>query len=379
MFTHVSKNKKHLFNLPDGSTLKIAPPGTRGPQSNWYMSFDTPSVWRAAGGRKGRQYRVNLWSSSTNLYVIAADYDVLPPGFSDFDALFTYLGAIFSKSEAIVARSVSGKVKIFFLVETPSEIDMDAEIAIETMAKIFSFDSDLFNCVDRSKAGLSISYLNQGVLRPLVEGLPHLHAISVVLPEGVGGFNTSTTDRKQLKKPLRSYQGSLEIIPDFKGSGAKENFLRILLESKQLLCPNGFGISTLKISKQIGVCQQLVSRLRNEFVGMKWLVPLDEGKFFPGKMAKRFMASSVLASALKKVHPMNKDVVIPDSIPDHCWNDQLGRLVGRLFRNHSLEEVLLKIGTIEGSRIGTRMRQARNWYEWYSRRSVAASSRAVVS
>lgn len=113
--------KKHLFKLPDGSTLKYAPHWQTGPQSNWFMSHDDHRVWEASRGPKNRQYRVNLWSSQTDLNIVAADIDKLPEGFASFDSLYDYLNAIFPKDHAIVARSASGNVKVFFLIETPAK------------------------------------------------------------------------------------------------------------------------------------------------------------------------------------------------------------------------------------------------------------------
>jgi hypothetical protein len=114
------QKKEHLFNLPDGATLKFAPHWKTGPQSLWFMSFDDTRVWEASRNEKSKQYRVNLWSSSTDLFVIAADFDDLPKGFCSFDALYEYFRLIFNEQEAIVARSASNKVKLFFLVEVPS-------------------------------------------------------------------------------------------------------------------------------------------------------------------------------------------------------------------------------------------------------------------
>ena len=112
--------RKHLFNLPNGASLKFAPHWKIGRQSDWYYSFNDQRVWEAGDKGKGKQYLLNLWSSRTDLSVVAADYDELPFGFHDWDRFAEYMSMVFSPSQAIVCRSSSNKVKVFFLVEENS-------------------------------------------------------------------------------------------------------------------------------------------------------------------------------------------------------------------------------------------------------------------
>lgn len=371
--------KKHLFNLPDGSTLKFAPPYLKGLQANWFYSFDDKRVWEASEMPKGKQYRLNLWSSFTDLNIVAADFDELSPAFSSFDALALYLSSVFSPDEAIVSRSSSNKVKVFFLVKTPPNIEISHEIALDTLARIFDFDLDLFALVDRNLAALRVTYLNKTILKDLNQRISSLTPIACVLPElgsGEDGLNTNTTLRSV---PYRSYRGDIAaFFTDVRLIGASERFVRILLESRQLLSPNGFGISTRKVSREIKASQQRVSTIRKRFVNIGWLQSLGQG-YVPGKLAKRFKASGQLANALRQIYPHVKSFEIPKFIPAGQWNSQVGRLVGRMFHaGFDIERTLAFIRSIDGSSVGDRMRQATKWFKWYESREKRNKSSGVA-
>jgi hypothetical protein len=151
-------------------------------------------------------------------------------------------------------------------------------------------------------------------------------------------------------------------------SDNRQRFLRVLLESRQLLLDKGFGIPTTKISNDLGVDQTLISRFRRDFVACGWLVPVGNG-YTIGRRAKCFKASGSLKVALEQLYPrLGKDsrlVNIPARIEDGAWNQTLGVLIGKLYQNETLEQVLARITGIEGADQGDRMAQAERWYNWY--------------
>jgi hypothetical protein len=370
------KAKRHLFILPDGSTLKFAPYWQAGSQSDWFYSFDDVRVWEASLNEKGKQYRVNLWSSNTHLYVIAADCDRLPEGFHSFDALYEYFRLIFDKNSAIVARSASGKAKLFFLIEMPSEIiDMNTQIAIDTLEKIFAFDLSLFESLDLTPSSLRISYLNESVLKALSENLPLLLPISGVLPEGPRGVITNTT--RSNSKPYRLYEGPIpDSLPKLRGAG--EEFQRILLASPGLLTPSYFGIPTPTIANQLNVTQQMIWRYRNRFERKGLLAVASNRHFVPGKKAIRFQAAGALEVALRKLYSRaNEKVELPASIPDGQWHRTLGTLIRLLSLSFTLDEVLAQVRTIDGAHVGTRMKQARGWYLWWKKKRSPTNSKSA--
>lgn len=372
--------KKHLFNLPDGATLKFAPPYWPKPISSWFMSHDDQRVWKASSLEKRKQYRLNLWSSSTNLYVLAADFDSLPYGYSDYDALAERLQKLFSPIEAVITRSASNKVKAFFLVATPNDIEMDRAIATETLNKIFMFDVDLFYSLDLSTTALRITYLNQDVLNGLSSNLYKLKPISCALPvdfEDSKVINTSTTGTG-MPKPYRSYMGEISpLLKKIKLNSIQERVLRILLEAKQLITPYGFCISTSKISKDLDVSQQLISRYRRGLEKEGWLKILGPRFYVPGKRALRFVADGDLATVMSEMYTVK--LIIPETIADGAWQTTLLRLMSFLQKFHTLAEALAIVSQIRGSKEKGRLKKAEGLYKWYAKiRKVDGAAKSSI-
>ncbi len=360
-------SKKHLFNLPDGSTLKFATHWQKGPINNWFFSHDDKRVWKASTQAKGKQYKVDLWSSRTNLIVLCADIDKLPSFYSCYDSLYQFLKLVLSKETAVVARSASGKVKCFFLVDIGNS-KINASLAKATLESIFCFNNDIFNCLDLSSTGMRITYLNHSVLLALVKGLSLLNPISAVDIDGQEDNVYSSSIGTS--KPLRQYTGDLNLIfPQYNFIGVKAGLLRILLESKELLTSEGFGISLKKVSKDVNKSFQRVHIAKKYFQKLNWIEKIDD-YYIPGKKAKMYRASGELKDALvKKFRSVSDKIVVPSSIPDKEWNSSLGSIIGRLFQSHTIEETLEKIKKIEGARIGDRLQQARKWYLWFQKNS----------
>ena len=258
---------------------------------------------------------------------------------------------------------------------------MNKAIAIATIDKLLGFNPDLLG-YDKSTSALSKTFLPRGVIKPLADGLPHLQPMPCVHPEDPGsirGCYSSTTDTAS-KKPYRSYRGPInDLMPAFKGRGARERLIRILLASPQLLYRSGFGLSTIKASKQLRISQQRLSAIRIDLVKEGLLIPVDQ-KYVPSKRAKSFRASGELASALKQLYPKSTEFILPESIPSHKWNETLGRVVGSLFyRGYTLDKALTEVRKIEGSQFRDRMKQAKNWYGWYVKSAKVANGNRVAS
>lgn len=368
---------KHLVELSNGKPCKFSPPFTKGKQSNWYMTYDRPSIWKAADEAKGRQYKLNLWSSRSDFHLIAADFDQIPSGFSSFDDVATFHKTKYMPNEAVVSRSASNKVKVFFLVELPPNMKISAPIAIEALRVIYLDQKGLFDSLDLAPQALSVTYLSRGVLEALVPGVsllsPILDAKSLnrLLLEDSGWYNSSGT-AKPTAVSLRTYSGSLDGLLQTTGiNPTKLKFIRILLESTQLTYANGFGISPTKIAAQLGVSRRLINAYRAQLEGSGWLV-LAEGKrhFIPGKKAIRFKAAGALAEALNKLGKKPKPVHIPKKIETGRWNESLRSIVAQLYLSKSIEEIVDIVGGIEGADEGSRMKQAIGWYRYYKNRNL---------
>lgn len=351
---------KHLFNLPNDSTLKIAPPFAKGRQANWFMSHDKKAVWDCSDLAKGKNYRVNLWSSSTDLNILAADFDKLPSGFSNFDDLYSHFKGKFTQEQAVIARSASGKVKLFFLVQSDS---INKSIAVDTLKSLFAYNGNLFSCLDTSINGLRITYLNRSVLTSLNSGVSKLKPITAIVKGSE--FNTSRTQAP----PYRIWKGSLDVIPKAKSFPVgKQELVRILLCSPQLISEAGFFLSTLKASRDLCLSQSLICRYRKQLEKLGWLEAMKGREYSRGKRAIGFKASGDLAVALDKLYPQSDTFrpmtpVLPTKIPDGEWNEKLGELTGKLL-HLPLEQVLKQIDSIEGSN-PERLKKAENWYKWH--------------
>lgn len=361
-----------LFRLPDDSCLKFARPYATGKQVDWFMTNRNPGVYASSLKPKGKHYKVDLWSSRTNFVLVAADIDSLPVTHDSYDSLFQDLQRRFIVGTAITARSASGKVKVFFLVQLPHGVAMTNAIAGATLNYLFSFNPQVAKCLDKG-TGTRITYLNHDVLVSLSQGLPHLSAIPAVLPKGLkllgrgSGVISSITPATNQTRPYRIYADNIEkVIPGVKFKGARDGLLRILLEAPQLLGKQGFGISTKKAAKDLGVSQPRLSKLRKHFEKIGWLIAVDDRSYVPGNVAIRFKAAGELELALRKRFSFNNiDIVVPTSIPDGQWNKELGKLVGILQPSHTLDEVTAKIAAIKGAADGSRLKQASQWYSWW--------------
>jgi hypothetical protein len=258
---------------------------------------------------------------------------------------------------------------------------MTSAIAIATLKKIFDFDPSLSAALDLSASSLRITYLSEPIIGPLSRGLPYLKPILAVLEDDKGqrGSHSNTTIGPKDFKPYRTYEGTLDdLLPAHRFRRTRDQFIRILLGSKELLHHQGFGISTPKISKQLGVSQQLIWRYRRSCERDGWLVVASTRHFIPGQKAIRFRASGQLAVALKALHSISiSKMEIPNSIPDGHWHRTLGTLIKELSVSHTLEEVIAVISKIEGAKVGTRLKQARGWYLWWKKRRTFSKSESV--
>ena len=291
--------QKKLLTLIDGSNLKIATPFKRGPIKNWYMTYDKEGVWEASTLEKRKLYKADLFSSRTSIKIICADIDTLPANFS-FDELEAGLKEIYSPREAIVTRSASNKVKVFFAINTNNQ-NFDSQIAFNILTDLFAKNETLMACVDRK--GIRITYLNCVLLKALVERLPSLEPIVTLKLKAKRGSGLVINTSLPTYKPYKSYQGDLnELFPGFKEIGARKETLKILLQSLELLNPKGFHFSTAKAAKDIGVAITRAWKAREHYLNIGWLKKINS-QYAAGVYAQCFVADGDLRIAMFKLYP----------------------------------------------------------------------------
>ena len=311
---------------------------------------------------------LNLWSSGGNSHLVAADFDDHPIADDDFEPLVMLLRQRFSPEQAIVARSASGKVKVFFLIVLPNGQKMEFGIAKQVISATFRHDEQLLSCIDLSLAALKITYLSDGLIESLHSGLKILQPF--YSPLSVGHHNPFTSASKTTAPPFKSYRGELGHLGiETPSSESHEAVLRILLAMPGLLRPSGYALPTGKLGIDAGYSRQRGSQVRRDYTLNGYLC-LHDSHYAPKGRAQIFRASGELRAALLKLYPdydiNSTTAAIPSSIPDGKWNEELGKIIGRLFAaGRNREEALIAVTKIPGSDKKDRLQQADAWYDWY--------------
>ena len=141
--------------------------------------------------------------------------------------------------------------------------------------------------------------------------------------------------------------------------------MRFCLSTPSLLSPNGFGISTVKAADDFGVSQQLISRIRHEFVQSGFLKK-HGCNYLMGKRPKRFRAAGELEAALLVLYPNFGTFPIPEYIEPGSWHRTVFILVRSLYRTHSESKLVEIVSGIRGATAKSdRLRHVRSWYRFF--------------
>lgn len=362
--------RQDAFVLPDGSTLKYRLYGERGNQHTWYRTQWTDRFSHALKARiKERLPLLGLWNSVSALVLLAADFDKVPPGFADFDSLYRYLDWVFTGvNMAIVARSPSGKVKVFFAVKLSEPGTMTAATAKGTLQRLLP--CDLADFVDEVETGYRQAYLTAEIAKLLSAKLSSLRVHAAVEAEEQRGCGTLVTDNQPTvtahKRELRKYSGPIPerygfFIGNDEQSPSREAFVRVVLASRLLLTEAGFELSTTKIAEACGgrKLQPHVSRWRKQFMEMGWLTCVREA-YVIGKHAKGFVGAGALREDLEAIHgpasAFKCGAPLPTSIADGHWEEELLKAAFRFL--HRPDEFIPWVKTIPGHDQNKRLHKA---------------------
>lgn len=310
------------FCLPDGSTLKFALPRDRGNPSRWFRTFDYDVLYTWRPSRKEQHIRLGLWNGGGTLFVIAADFDRPPEGFGSFDQLAEFLR--FNHRNAIVSRSVSNKVKCFFLVR--AENGMNQDTASETLHKILG--PDLFPACDLSPAALSWTFITPAMARDLKQ-LSSLTPIEAAVGYDLEPVNTDVNKCITPPRPMRRNLETLsEELQQWVGrSDFRLELMRILTASRGLLSSVGMDLPTTYLSTECGCSAMQISRYLRELQKGGFLECVSRG-YRVGFKAKTFRATGALRDALRVIFPKVQE--LPDLstiiIEPGMWNEKIFQL-----------------------------------------------------
>lgn len=397
-----------LFLMPNGSALRYSMPHEPGEDKAFRLedslhlrNYDPPA--------KDKRYRLSLRSSGTRQHCVAADFDRVPLGFSDFDHLYNYLYESLAKpNKAVVFRSPSQKVKAVFVVELAKNIKMTDDLAIDALGMTLPGDLPLLLpptnentgklILDYGHAGLCIVFLSKEIINTLALNLRHIIPYKLNTKglrstkeasgtkKGATGTeedidivkdrNDKSNDLKSIHK-LKVYN---EVIPDFfnefinlkrRNSKPRENFVRILLAASNLISHRGFAIPLVKMAIETKTTPTSVMTWRQDFIKRGWLKLLD-GDSIPGKKAKIFAAVGKLQEAISTRTPKNNQTInnndLPAKIEDGTWQKSLKNIAWKL-RFRKKEEYLDYIKTLSGHELRgngskTRLKMAEEIFDW---------------
>ena len=258
-------------------------------------------------------------------------------------------------------RSFSGGVKAFFVTELDEDVEMNTNVALDTLEKILG--DDLFRFIDKSTPALTWTFLTNDMIHVMSERLPQLRPWDAV---SEGGICTCLPSGDWA---LREY---LEEIPDSLGLKMKfflkgrhrakrEEFLRILLASPALNTERGLDITSTTIGEQIGVSFKTICAWRKELVDVGALVVIDPSHMI-GSKAVTFRAGGPIEEFLSAQYAnameLKDDAKLPETIPDNEWYETLSNLT-RYFVD-APEEFLRWVETLPGVNRNQRLRKARS-------------------
>ena len=333
----VKKTKPdYLCELPNSSRLKWGLPIRGDKLAAYYRQQDEhllKNTIATATRQKIKRYQpdVDLWSSKTNMHVICADLDCHPEGYAGFtEELFTTLKN--SYTNAAIARSLSGKIKMFFVVELPKyRRMMDTDIALLTLKKIFEKAPHFFKACGHEQNDLRRCFINEDIrlcLKEVKNLVPHPATIP---------------PRRLLNRQEGTIPELLKIfLRGAKKPEAQKEFLRILLATPELIDDNGFCLSQLQLCENINrrhkISRPTITGWIKKLVKDGWLKCINQ-KFVPEgdtRHAKRYVADNELHDAIDL--NTRSRYKLPSEIEDGTWNKEIYRAACHFVRANKSDD-----------------------------------------
>ncbi len=333
-----------LCQLPNGTCLRWCGPNKRTPFTEFRNEKDDNSLQhyidsansklRRASSEDERKERkrnfpkVHLLPITSNQKVITADFDNLPIGYTSFDTLYKNLCIRYPN--AVVARTVSCKVKMFFVINyyyrthALSSPKVTCDKALKFLDNFLN-DATLFAAIDRNYSAFLITFLSDDI-REKLKLLRQLTPIDYPEDNLVPVSKAELPDKKT-KHKFRFYDGNLDeplvtIINKWRSPKRAhvEKLFRYLIACPRLATTNGYDLATTivkKITKQsIKTAANWLRQLETNYC----LLACIDGTTIPGRKARTFIAKNALLEAIKKYNPEAMNIVqLPTTFENGDW------------------------------------------------------------
>ena len=377
-------NQKFLAQLPNGFTLKWCAPRRRLGFQEFKNELDDKKLnsWidKAAQLLKEAKAlndlemvrqakrtfpKVNLLPELSEEKVLTADFDNIPSGFSSYDELYKDLAVKYPN--AVVARTTSNKVKLFFVIryQYSNRVDLTLnpnfestftsdsrlfpkiapDVAVKLIDELLN-NKTLFDSIDKKIQAFQITFIS----RDIKEKLKLLRQLPVFdfsagnyVPPPQPAVDVPT--RRKRRPVARLFVGqldeSLRLVvkqqrPPMQSSF--EKFIRYLVACPGLNTKDGYDISTTIISKLARISKRTASRWRNLLEEKKLIECIEEtviwrnSKILP-KKAKTYIAIGSLFTAIQEAWNERPIVSTARTLPTGGWHsggsDNLMRLIGK--------------------------------------------------
>ena len=376
----------NIFILPNGSILPYSLPGDSGNQ-RFFRTKKTKRFRSSLQSTKKEDLPLlHCWKSDSNLVLINADFDEEPDayGFADFDRLEEFLLSTIGHL-GIVTRSASNKVKVFFLLNLPQDIEITKDIALDTLSKILP--DDLSEHIDHRLSALSKSYITERMCIDINTSLFTLIPIEPVLDSveenPVKGEYSSCIPYYQATPTLEAQNfGNLisqRLSEEVNRTKTLEQIMLFLMAAPSLVT-TGFQISQKKLGVTAGVSQKTISLYLSKLLNAGLLYTVNK-TYVPDKQAKTYRFAGLFRVLFKMFFdrpssfirkPRRSRSELPSRINDGEWNDTMVKNVYRFRANP--DAFLEWIKSIPDYHLKDRWQQANRILKWFLRKEELLQS-----
>ncbi len=376
-------NQKFLAQLPNGFTLKWCAPRRKLRFKEFKNELDDKKLnsWidKAAQLLKEAKAlndlemvrqakrtfpKVNLLPELSEEKVLTADFDNIPSGFLSYDELYKDLAVKYPN--AVVARTTSNKVKLFFVIRykysnrvdltlsTTSDSQLFPKITPEVAVKLIETllnNKSLFDSIDKKIQAFQITFIS----RDIKEKLKLLRQLPV-FDFSAGNYvpppqpTVDVPTRRKRRPVARLFVGQLDeslrlVVKQQRPPSQRsfEKFIRYLVACPTLNTKDGWDISTTIISKLARVSKRTASRWRNLLEDEYNLIECIEETVIRGKKAKTYIAIGSLFTAIQEANGNHPPFIPARTFPTGGWHSggyyNLIRLIGGPNKHSSDNEI----------------------------------------
>jgi hypothetical protein len=361
-----------------------------GPKGSVYRTYDTHPFRKALRQTtKELLPRFDFWKTHCTTKMVIADFDYKPADFESWGDFRQYLR--WKYPNGIVTTSPSGKAKIFFKIEVPSELSLienkydddrfATDILRETLRTLLN-DEELYQLADKSGSALRVCFMTNSMYHTIVDHIDLLPAYAATLDMVPDEEETEYSHHLwRTTEPDNPHLTELLSTPDLKFG---EYYLIQWISgwSKQALTPEGIQIpqpyvahcSTIDPHASTTLTLNQIHYALHSLIRRGWLSVVSHS-YQLGKKSKTYVVAGTLRSIIKKIlcefleaarskksekNPLRDGRTIVLNINDGEWNQILWKMTNYFGCYASFMEWF---HNLPGWNRKDRLRQAENaWY-----------------